>query len=69
MEVVTQAVNIRRGIGTKLTEELVQAIYLHHNFGITHRAIAAMVGVHPCQISRILAGRRWSEFKPMMEVV
>lgn len=68
LEVVTGTINTRRGTQTKLTAEQVQAVHLHAYRGVSQRQIAEMFNIGQSQVSRILSGLRWPEFKSLMEV-
>lgn len=58
MEVVTPAVNTRRGKSAKLTESQVHDIRAIGR-KIRQKILAHRYGVNPGTISRILAGKRW----------
>jgi hypothetical protein len=66
LEIVTHAENVRRGIGTRLTPELADAIRAAVAAGTSQRKVAPLFGVDHSTVSRICAGRRWIE--PRREV-
>lgn len=61
LEPVTRAENIRRSRVARLTRSDVTKIRELGKDGIAQAELAARFGVNPCNISRILAGKRWSE--------
>lgn len=66
MEVVSQAVNVRRGAGCKLTDDQVaeiKAAIPGLRWGGRKR-LAARYGVSPALISDIKYGRAWQDVAP-----
>jgi hypothetical protein len=59
LEPVTHAVNMQRGIRTKLTRAQVEEIRALAASGVAQRALARRFGVRHGQIQHILAGRQW----------
>jgi hypothetical protein len=59
LEAVPRAINVRRGLCAKLTQENVDAI---RSSGATHADLARAYGVHPTTILRI---RRLEKWKPV----
>lgn len=61
LEAVTQAVNVRRGKGTKLTETDVASIRDGYREGAKQDALAGAFGVTQGMISMIVSGQRWAD--------
>lgn len=61
LEAVTRAENIRRGDGAKLDYTQVLHIKELALKGFKQSAIAKIFKIHPCNVSRIVAGLRWKE--------
>jgi HNH endonuclease/Helix-turn-helix domain len=64
LEAVTQAVNVQRGAGTKLTENDVRKIRDLLVQGWSQTWIAEAFGVDPSTISRINTGHYWRNLRP-----
>lgn len=58
LEVVTRAVNLRRGNGAKLTDEQVREIRAAPD-SIQTKELAATYGISPSHMSRIRRGLKW----------
>lgn len=66
LEAVTHTVNVRRGAGTKLTEEGVAEIRRRYaRGGVLQKALAVEFGVSPVVIHNLLRQKHWRE----MEIV
>lgn len=61
LEVVTNAVNVRRGIGTKLDQVSIQEVLSLHLAGNTLTAIAMRLGLSVPHVHDIVHGIRWSD--------
>lgn len=59
LELVTRAVNTRRGSIAKLTDAAVLAIRARYAAGADRRALAAEFGIAPCTVSNLAARRTW----------
>ena len=61
MELVTVAVNVRRGDTAKLDEEAVRSLReMRAITGATYRALASHFGISPAQARRIVNNHRWN---------
>jgi hypothetical protein len=58
LEPVAQTENVRRGAGTKLTYEQVEAIRASTE---TNAALGLKYGIHPAHISRVRRGKKWGD--------
>ena len=61
LEIVRRAINVRRGINTKLTQADVDSIRASEG---THVEVARRFGVHPTTILRIRRVERWRPVEP-----
>jgi hypothetical protein len=61
MEPVTDAINLRRGDGCRLSEAQVVEIHSRAWAGELQKGIAAEFGIHPTHVSAIKLGKRWTD--------
>ena len=59
LEIVTTAINTQRGIQSKLNPDKVRQARVLREEGMKYKDIAEVVGVAPCTISNLFAGRIW----------
>ena len=64
LEVVTCAINARRGHQTRLTPKMISEIRKMLRDGATQQSIADLYGVHPAHISKINSGKKWAQDRP-----